>query len=104
MIACAEKGLPGEAYNLASGFETSIHELAETINKLTGNTAPLDIRPARDWDQSGRRFGSTTKAAEFLDFSASTSLYSGLDRTIEWTRENMEVIKNAMCKHDRYGY
>ena len=37
--------------NLASGVETSILDLARTINELTGNTTPLDLRPARDWDR-----------------------------------------------------
>ena len=32
LIACAERGEPGEAYNLASGVETSILDLAELIN------------------------------------------------------------------------
>ena len=50
------KGVPGEAYNLASGRETTIASLAEKINQLTGNRTPVDLRPARSWDRSGRRF------------------------------------------------
>ena len=51
-----------ETTNLAAGVETPILELAETINELTGNSAGIDLKPARDWDHSGKRFGSTDKA------------------------------------------
>ena len=55
-------GGAGEVYNLASGVETTIRELAELINELTGNPTPIALKPARDWDHSGQRYGSTDKA------------------------------------------
>ena len=61
LVACAETGINGEAYNLASGVETTIKEIADTINKITGNDTPVDLLSARDWDNSGRRFGSNKK-------------------------------------------
>lgn len=99
LIACALKGEPGGVYNIASGVETTIAELAETINELTGNAAPLDVRPARDWDRSGRRFGSPDKAARELGFRADVPLREGLARTIAWTRENEDLIRTCMARH-----
>ena len=58
----ASAATPGEVYNLASGVETSIRELAEPINELTGNPTPIELAPARDWDRSGQRYGDTGKA------------------------------------------
>ena len=43
LIACALRGEPGEVYNLASGAETTIRELAELINELTGNPTPIAL-------------------------------------------------------------
>ena len=40
LMLCATKGTAGEVYNLANGVETSILELATTVNELTGNPAP----------------------------------------------------------------
>jgi UDP-glucose 4-epimerase len=100
LIACAIGGKPGEAYNIASGVETTIRQLAETINTATGNAAPLDIRPARDWDKSGRRFGSTEKSFRELGFAANVSISEGIQRTVEWTRANRDVISRCMEKHD----
>lgn len=100
LIACAIGGKPGEAYNIASGVETTIRELAETINNATGNTAPLDIRPARDWDKSGRRFGSTEKSFRELGFKAEVSVAEGIQQTVAWTKANRDVISRCMEKHD----
>ena len=100
LIHCAIDGQPGEVYNLASGVETSIRELAETINKLTGSQAGIEFRPRRDWDHSGRRFGSTEKSKREIGFEAQTALRDGLQATIQWTRENMELIESCIHRHD----
>jgi nucleoside-diphosphate-sugar epimerase len=102
LIACAERGAPGEAYNLASGVETSILDLATLINELTGNPAPVALAPARDWDRSGRRFGDPTKARAQLGFSAATELRDGLAATIEWTRANADTIRRCTLQHARF--
>ncbi len=99
LICCALKGIPGDVYNLASGVETSIRELAEIINQLTANLAPLDIRKQRDWDHSGKRFGSTEKARRELGFAVNIPIHDGLSRTVEWTRENMERIQACIKRH-----
>lgn len=101
LMACALKGKAGEIYNLATGRETSILKLATKINELTGNKTPLDLRPARDWDRSGKRFASTEKASADLQFSASIEIDEGLHRTVEWTRENLQNIRHSISKHKK---
>lgn len=102
LMACALKGEPGEIYNLASGVEITIRELAERINKLAGNATPIAMTPARDWDRSGQRFGDPTKAAEKLGFRAGVAHADGLARTIAWTRDNKDRILGCMKQHSRY--
>jgi len=99
LLACAHKGHPGEVYNLASGVETSILGLASLVNELTDNPAPIALVPAREWDRSGRRFGSTKKARGELDFVATTPLHEGLKSTIAWTRANLATIRRCMLQH-----
>lgn len=99
LIACATRGAPGEAYNLASGVETTIRELAERINEITGNRAPIELLPKRAWDNSGKRYGSTDKSERELGFKATVSLVDGLTRTIAWTRENLALIERNIGKH-----
>jgi nucleoside-diphosphate-sugar epimerase len=100
LMRCAQAGKAGEVYNLASGAETTIRDLAELINELTGNPTPVDLRPARDWDRSGKRFGSTEKSKRELGFEASVSIREGLARTVTWTRENTDLIRRSIGQHD----
>lgn len=102
LIACALNGQPGEAYNIASGRETTIAELALKINALTGNSTPVDMKPARDWDRSGRRFGSTEKSKREIGFEAEVLFDEGLKRTVEWTKANAALIESRMGKHDYF--
>lgn len=102
LVACALHGEFGEVYNLASGIETSILDLARLINELTDNPAPLAVTPARSWDRSGRRFGATEKACARLKFAASTSLCDGVARTIEWTQANRDLIASRILQHERF--
>jgi nucleoside-diphosphate-sugar epimerase len=99
LMACALHGNSGEAYNLATGRETSILELATWINELAGNSTPPDIKPARDWDRSGKRFASTDKAKTQLGFEAQVSVRDGLAKTVAWTVANRELIARTMQQH-----
>jgi nucleoside-diphosphate-sugar epimerase len=99
LMACATRGTPGEAYNLASGVETTIRELAERINEITGNQTPIQLLPKRAWDNSGKRYGSTSKSERELGFRAGIGLADGLARTIAWTRENLALIERNIAKH-----
>jgi UDP-glucose 4-epimerase len=102
LIACALSGRAGEAYNIASGIETSILGLAHLINQLTGNPTPIVLADAREWDRSGKRFGAPEKARRELGFVATRPLREGLRRTIEWTRGNRDTICRCMFQHARF--
>ena len=101
LMACALKGVVGDVYNLASGRETTILELAELINEFTGNKTPLDLLPARDWDRSGKRFASTKKANAELGFCAAVDIREGIKRTVDWMRRNALIIKRSIDKHEK---
>ena len=99
LMACAERGAPGDVYNLATGHEIPILELAQKINALTDNPTPLDYKPKREWDNSGRRYGATSKAEKELGFRAQVPYDEGLARTVQWTRENLSRIEATIAKH-----
>lgn len=101
LMACALKGEVGEVYNLATGKETTILQLATLINEFTGNKMPVDLKPARDWDRSGKRFASTQKAQEELGFMAQVEIREGIQRTVEWAQANEELIRRSIAKHQK---
>lgn len=101
-MACGLRGEPGEIYNLGSGAETTIRQLAERVNALTGNPTPIALTPARDWDRSGQRFAATDKAREKLGFVAQVSHEEGLRRTVAWMQANKATILRCMMQHAHF--
>jgi nucleoside-diphosphate-sugar epimerase len=99
LAACAILGEPGEAYNIASGIETTIRQLADRVNAIVGNHTPIALSPPREWDRSGQRFGDPTKSKEKIGFIAEIGHEEGLRRTIAWTRTNRATILQSMMQH-----
>lgn len=99
LLLCASSGAAGDVYNLASGVETTILELAESIIRLAGSQSELRVQPRRPWDHSGRRFGSPEKARHELGFTAQVPLEEGLRETILWTRANLPLIEACIERH-----
>ena len=99
LLLCATEGDPGDVYNLASGQETSIQDLAELVRTLTESMSEIELGPAREWDRSGHRFGSTRKARQRLGFEASTTLEDGLRETVAWTRDHLDLIDAGIERH-----
>ena len=99
LMLCATAGKSGEVYNLASGQEQSIKELATQVNALTGNPAGVTLLPKRDWDNSGKRYGSTEKAETELGFHAAVGFADGLRSTVDWTQRNIDLIDSCVRKH-----
>ncbi|MGC6511930.1 MAG: NAD-dependent epimerase/dehydratase family protein [Parvibaculales bacterium] len=100
LMLCALNGEQKGIYNLATGVESSISTLAETINDLCGSKSDVILKPAREWDNSGKRFASTKKASTVLGFEAEVSLQKGLEMTVGWTQENYDMISATIRKHD----
>lgn len=101
LLRCAIIGKPGDAYNLGTGIETSIAELAALIVRTAESNSHINKAPARDWDQSGRRYADTKKSNVELDFSARTPLALGIARTLQWAKTNKDLIRRNVTKHTR---
>jgi nucleoside-diphosphate-sugar epimerase len=90
------EGALGEAINLASGTETKIIDLATLINRLTGNEAGVEFKPARDWDRIERRRASIDKARKLLGYVPKTDINTGLRKTYDWFLINKDRIKQSV--------
>jgi len=71
-------------FNLGTGTETRIVDLANLINRITRNPRGVELQPPRDWDTVSGRLAETRLARELLGFEARTPLAVGLARTHEW--------------------
>lgn len=90
-------GAVGQEFNLASGKEIRIIELAEMINNLVGNKAGIRFAERRKWDTKRRLLASVEKASSLLGYEPKTPFKVGLERTIDWFREHRERIES--CAH-----
>lgn len=84
LLAAASFDNSWQIYNIGSNKETKIKDLAEKINFITGNKAPILFAPRRDWDKTLKRQPNISKAEKRLGFTPTTTLDEGLARTHEW--------------------
>jgi UDP-glucose 4-epimerase len=85
-LLAAEADATDEVFNVASGVETSLIELAEMLLKVMGSDLPVEYGPARAVNKVPRRLADTTLAGERLGFEARIGLEDGLERLVEWWR------------------
>ena len=83
----------GQEFNLASGRETPIVDLANMINDATGNTAGIRFAARRKWDTKSRLLASIDRARELIGYEPQTSFDEGLQRTVQWFRDNWDKIE-----------
>jgi len=82
------KGTPGETYNIGSGVEVSIEELADLVLELTGKPESLKTivpdRPGHD----RRYLLDSSKIRAELGWAPLIEWEQGLRDTVEWYRAN----------------
>lgn len=86
ILLAAERYDGEDPVNLGTGFEITIRDLAMKIARLTGFGG--EIRwDATQPDGQPRRCLDVSRAHSLFGFSAQTSLDDGLQRTIDWYRD-----------------
>ena len=83
----------GQEFNLASGVETRIIDLAAMINEATNNKAGTQVATRRKWDTKSRLLASVDRARKLIGYDPSTSFEAGLQNTIKWFRDNWDRIE-----------
>ncbi len=78
----------GEVVNVATGVDISVSEIADAVLEVLGKSAFLKEHVAERPGQVDRHIGSTGKADRLAGWRARTSFEDGLERTVEWYREN----------------
>ncbi|WDF34226.1 NAD-dependent epimerase/dehydratase family protein [Arthrobacter agilis] len=79
-------------YNIASGTETSLLELAECLLDVMGSDLKVEHGPDRAVNGVSRRLADTTAARAELAFTPAVQLVEGLTALVEWWRPLREEI------------
>jgi len=100
LLAAAETpGARSDAFNLGTGVQTRIIDLAETIIKACRAKSRIEFAPRRPWDRSVHREADIGKAKAVLGFRPVISVREGIDRTVDWFQENREMIAASIRNH-----
>jgi nucleoside-diphosphate-sugar epimerase len=81
MKYCSANGNMSDVFNVCTGIETNIIDLAEEIAVLLRQRPVINYGPPRPGDPR-RSIGCPDKAHHVLGFRAVTTLMSGLERTL----------------------
>jgi UDP-glucose 4-epimerase len=97
-ILAAASGVADEVFNIASGVETSLDDLARALLKVMGSSLKPEYGPERAVNPVSRRLAGTEKAERMLGFKARVSLEEGLRGLVDWWQAT-----RAASPHPRSG-
>jgi len=93
VVYALENELPEYLYNVGSGKDITIKELAETIQQVTGHQGKI-IWDTDKPDGTPRKLMDVSKMVT-LGWEYSTELKEGIEKTYSWFLENIENIKEV---------
>ncbi|CAN5636327.1 NAD-dependent epimerase/dehydratase family protein [soil metagenome] len=88
IVACLdapEKDIAGEVFQVGSGRETSLNELAQLLFEVGGHSVPIDHQPPSAGDVP-RNVSDVSKAQRVLGWTPQVALRDGLAQTLDWFR------------------
>lgn len=86
------KDAVGEAFNLATGREIRIGDLAQWVSEIAGNEAGIVFKERRDWDKKNRLLASIEKSKRVLGYEPNMDFKKGLKQVHAWFQENWQNI------------
>lgn len=89
-VLAAEANVTDAVFNIASGVETSLEVLAETLLRVMGSDLSVEHGPERTVNRVSRRLADTSAARKALGFSAEINLEEGLTQLVDWWRLNRD--------------
>jgi len=87
-ILALKSDVADDVFNVASGVETSLNELAAALLKVMGSNLKPEYGPERKVNPVSRRLADTSKAERLLGFRAQVGLDEGLERLVAWWSAN----------------
>lgn len=85
-LMAAESDVTDDVFNVATGVETSLLDLAQTLLEVMGSDLRVEFGPERAAAKVSRRLADTSYAREQLGFEAEVGLEEGLRRLVDWWR------------------
>jgi UDP-glucose 4-epimerase len=92
-VLAASADVTDAVFNVASGTETSLAELAQMLLNVMGSDLPVEHGPERGVNKVPRRLADTSLARKELGFEAEVGIEEGLRLLVEWWRAEPPASK-----------
>lgn len=83
----------GQTYNIATGVDVSVNNLAKEILHATGSRSEVRNIDRRDIDNIRRRVLNIEKIRHELQYSPQFTLQAGLEKTFQWMQSHLNLFK-----------
>jgi UDP-glucose 4-epimerase len=93
-ILALQSDIEDDVFNVASGTETSLNELAASLLRVMGSDLQPEYGPERKVNPVSRRLADTTKAEQLLGFRSRVELEEGLARLVAWWQSSLLVAQS----------
>jgi UDP-glucose 4-epimerase len=94
-VLAATSANTDRVYNIASGTETSLNDLAAHLLRVMGSTATIEYGPERRVNPVPRRLANTRLAEQELGFTTKIALEEGLRSLVAWWRQQRSAAIEA---------
>jgi UDP-glucose 4-epimerase len=94
-LLAATSDATDEVFNIGSQTETSLLELAETLQAVMGSDVPLEFGPPRGVNGVTRRLADISRAQQVLGWKPEVDLAEGLRRLVVWWRSERALASQA---------
>lgn len=92
-VLAAKADVTDTVYNIATGTETSLLELAEALQRAMGSDLELEFGPARPGSGGmGRRLADISAAERDLGWRPTIGLHDGLVDLVNWWRQARALV------------
>jgi UDP-glucose 4-epimerase len=93
-VLALQSHVSDQVFNVASGQETSLNDLAATLLKVMGSDLKPEYGPERTVNSVSRRLADTQKAEQMLGFKARVGLEEGLATLVDWWQASKKASQS----------
>jgi len=94
-ILAAKSDVTDEVFNVASGVESSLNDLAYSLAKVMGSDLKPEYGVERKVNPVQRRLADVSKARQLIGFEAEASLEDGLRELVNWWRAEKQAKETS---------
>jgi UDP-glucose 4-epimerase len=87
-VLAAQSNVTDEVFNVASGVETSLNDLAESLLRVMNSNLKPEYGPVRKVNPVSRRLADVSRARKRIGFQSQVTLEEGLTRLVNWWQSN----------------